>query len=330
MNAVIGMSGLLLETQLDDEQRDFADTIRTSGDALLTIINDILDFSKIEAGRVDLAAEPFSLAGADRERARRHRPDRREEGGRARLRDGRRPARGDRRRRRPAPPDRPQPPVQRGQVHRAGRGRPVGRGDTGRARHGTRGRSTSTSATPASASRPTDGSPVPVVQPGRRVDLAALRRDGPGARDQPPPRRVDGRRPDARRAAASPARAARSASRLPVQADDPAGRAARRPSRSLRGCRVLVVDDNATNRRILTTLPRALGRRVGGDRVAARGARLGPRRAVVRCRDPRPPDARARRRSSWPSDLRDAAAGRSRSRSSSSRRSASTAGRRRT
>jgi len=62
MNGVIGMTSLLMGTPLSGEQRDFVNTIRTSGEALLTIINDILDFSKIESGKLKLEAMPFELA----------------------------------------------------------------------------------------------------------------------------------------------------------------------------------------------------------------------------------------------------------------------------
>src|SRR5579883_3219223 len=61
LNGVIGMTGLLLDTNLSPEQREFAETIRNSGDALLTVINDILDFSKIEAGKMLIESCPFDL-----------------------------------------------------------------------------------------------------------------------------------------------------------------------------------------------------------------------------------------------------------------------------
>jgi len=63
MNGVMGMTGLLLETELNDEQREYADTVRKSADALLSIINDILDFSKIEAGKLDLELITFDPRG---------------------------------------------------------------------------------------------------------------------------------------------------------------------------------------------------------------------------------------------------------------------------
>ena len=62
MNAIIGMADLLTTTELDSQQREMAETVRMSGQHLLTIINDILDFSKIESGKLELEQAPFDLA----------------------------------------------------------------------------------------------------------------------------------------------------------------------------------------------------------------------------------------------------------------------------
>jgi signal transduction histidine kinase/DNA-binding response OmpR family regulator len=63
LNGIIGMSGLLLDTQLSPEQATYARAVKTSGDALLALIEELLDYSKIEAGKIDLEARPFALSG---------------------------------------------------------------------------------------------------------------------------------------------------------------------------------------------------------------------------------------------------------------------------
>ncbi len=61
LNGILGMTGLLLDTQLSPEQSTYAKAVKTSGETLLSLIEDVLDFSKIESGRLDLAAKPFDL-----------------------------------------------------------------------------------------------------------------------------------------------------------------------------------------------------------------------------------------------------------------------------
>ena len=61
MNAIIGLADLILETELNQEQRNYLETIRRSGDSLLSVINDILDFSKVDSGKVELESRSFEL-----------------------------------------------------------------------------------------------------------------------------------------------------------------------------------------------------------------------------------------------------------------------------
>ena len=195
MNAVIGMSGLLLRSDLDDDQQEQATIIRSSSEALLTIINDILDFSKIEAGADGARDRAVRRARVRRrERSTLMRTIAARQGPRAASRGRRRPCRpgiyGDGSRLRQillnllgnavkfTERDRSCSRWTRNR-RRTGDGR--GRAPHQRARHGHR--------HPGRPHAPA----VRLVQPDRRVDLAPLRRHRPRACDLEAPRRADGR-----------------------------------------------------------------------------------------------------------------------------------------
>ena len=152
MNGVIGMTGLLLDTPLTPEQREYSETVRTSANALLTIINDILDLSKIEAGKLDLEIAEFDLVVALEEACDLVSFKADGKGLDLVIRVDPDVPRQVSRRRRAHPPDRAQPAQQRRQVHRP---RPrAGARAPGCAAAAREPRSASPCATPASASRP--------------------------------------------------------------------------------------------------------------------------------------------------------------------------------
>ena len=298
LNAIIGMSGLLLDTPLNDEQHDYADTIRASGDALLTIINDILDFSKIEAGKVELVAEPFSLP---KHRGRRSTSSRLRRRPRAssssttsttscrRARGGRRGS---------TPPDRSSTCSRTpSSSPRAARSSSPWQGP--RRRHGPTGDAwlirVDVRDTGIGIPAP-DGQAVPILQPGRRVDRPPLRRDRPGPRYQPPAGRADGRlaRGESRPAYPGEGSTFHLMVRMAAAAADAVAPA--RPMRSdvdLAVASVLVVDDNATNRRILVAQTGTVGDGRACDGVTDRGARVALGRRAIRRGPARPVDARA-------------------------------------
>ena len=305
MNAVIGMSGLLLNTALTDEQREYAEIVRQSGDALLTVINDVLDFSKIEAGKLDLESQPFDLRECVESALDLVATRAAEKGLDLAYLIARGDPRRDRRRRDAPAPGPPEPALERGQVHRAGRGRALGERPP-----------------PWTARRPLHeltfavrdtGIGIPPDRLGRlfqsfsQVDASTTRRYGGTGLGLAISQRLTelmggrigvtsevGTGSEFRFTIRAPAAEAPVPTRRDLSGVQP----------SLRGKRVLVVDDNATNRRILTSHLGAWGMLARATGVARGGARLDPGRRALRRRHPGHAHAGDGRRGAGPGDPR--------------------------
>ena len=249
MNGVIGMTGLLLDTELNDEQRRYAEIVRASGESLLGLINDILDFSKIEAGKLDLETLDFDLSSLLDDFAATLAVRAHEKGLELLC---------------AADPD--VPALLRGDPGRlrqiltnlagnAVKFTHAGRGGGPRLAGG--GEPTTTSLLRFSVRDTGIGIPgrqdrpaLRQVHPGGRLDHAPVRRHRPGPGHLQTTGRADGRR-DRRESEEGKGSEFWFTARLGKQAEG--AQAESLPPADLRGVRVLIVDDNATNREILTT-----------------------------------------------------------------------------